>query len=57
MTQKERMLKGMLYDANDQKILDEQFPYMDLLPKFNNLPSSAIKEREQIGVKFYGKVF
>ena len=48
MTQKERMLKGMLYDANDQKILDEQFPYMDLLPKFNNLPSSAIKEREQL---------
>lgn len=31
MTQRERMMAGMLYDPGDKEIMDEQFPYLDLL--------------------------
>ena len=27
MTQKERMLSGMIYNPNDEEIMEEQFPY------------------------------
>lgn len=48
MTQRERMEKGMLYNPGDKEIMDEQFPYLDLLGNFNTLPSSAVKEREAL---------
>ena len=31
MTQKERMLSGMIYNPNDEEIMEEQFPYLDML--------------------------
>lgn len=46
MTQRERMLAGMLYDPGDKEIMEEQFPYLDLLAEFNALPSSAVEKRE-----------
>lgn len=48
MTQKERMEKGMLYDPNEKEIMDEQFPYLDLLPEFNALKSSETEKREKL---------
>lgn len=45
MTQKERMLSGMIYNPNDEEIMEEQFPYLDMLGEFNSLPSSAVKEQ------------
>lgn len=53
MTQKERMLKGMIYNPGDKEIMDEQFPYLDLLGEFNALPSSAVKEREELMKKMF----
>ena len=47
MTQYERMVKGMLYDPRDKKILDEQFPYQDKLWEFNKLKPSDIEKKEQ----------
>ena len=38
MTQKERMMAGMLYDPGDKEIMDEQFPYLDCLGEFNAIP-------------------
>lgn len=46
MTQRERMLSGMIYNPNDEEIMKEQFPYLDMLGEFNSLPSSAVEERE-----------
>lgn len=54
MTQKERLEKGMLYNPGDQEIMDEQFPYLDLLSEFNALPSSAVKQREALMKKMFG---
>ena len=41
------MVKGMLYDPRDKKILDEQFPYQDKLWEFNKLKPSDIEKKEQ----------
>ena len=53
MTQKERMLSGMIYNPYDEEIMEEQFPYLDMLGEFNSLPSSAVKEREELMKKMF----
>lgn len=54
MTQKERMLAGMIYNPNDEEIMKEQFPYLDMLGEFNALPSSAVGERQALMKKMFG---
>ena len=46
MSQKERMNKGLIYDAGDLEIMNEQLPYQDKLYEFNLLRPSQIKEKE-----------
>lgn len=46
MTQKERMMAGLIYDPGDEKILREQYPYLGRLKEFNDLPVDAEKERD-----------
>lgn len=55
MTQKERMEKGMLYNPGDKEIMDEQFPYLDLLPEFNALKSSETEKREVLMKKMFAQ--
>lgn len=38
MTQKERMMAGLIYDPGDEEILREQYPYLGRLKEFNDLP-------------------
>ena len=45
MTQKERMMAGLIYDPGDEEILREQYPYLGRLKEFNDLPVDAEKER------------
>ena len=40
MTQKERMVVGLIYDPADEEIAKEQFPYLDKLWEFNRLKPS-----------------
>ncbi|MBQ4253954.1 MAG: sugar O-acetyltransferase [Erysipelotrichaceae bacterium] len=47
MNDKERMLKGLLYDPDVKEIKDEQFPFQDRLWEFNQLKPSDIKEKEK----------
>ncbi|MBR0136825.1 MAG: sugar O-acetyltransferase [Erysipelotrichaceae bacterium] len=47
MTEKERMLKGLLYDPDVKEIKDEQFPYQDRLWEFNQLKPSDIEEKQK----------
>ncbi len=44
MTERERMDKGILYDPGDEEILAEQFPYLDELKEFNEVPSGEVKK-------------
>lgn len=53
MTQRERMERGMLYDPGDKEIMDEQFPYLDLLAEFNALKSSEVEKREALMKKMF----
>ena len=53
MTQKERMLQGMIYNPNDKEILKEQLPYLDMIAEYNALPSSAGKERDALMKKMF----
>lgn len=46
MTERERMDKGILYDPGDEEILAEQFPYLDELKEFNEVPSGEVKKRK-----------
>lgn len=55
MTQRERMEKGMLYNPGDQEIMDEQFPYLDLLAEFNALKSSETEKREELMKKMFAE--
>ncbi|MBQ1826759.1 MAG: sugar O-acetyltransferase, partial [Erysipelotrichaceae bacterium] len=47
MNDKERMLKGLLYDPDVKEIKDEQFPFQDRLWEFKQLKPSDIKEKEK----------
>ena len=47
MTQYERMVRGLLYDPNDEEILAEQFPLLDRLWEFNRLKPSDAEKKQQ----------
>ncbi len=57
MTEKEKMLAGEIYDANnDINLINERIKAKDLCYEYNNLRPSQIKEREEIMRKILGKV-
>lgn len=47
MTQRERMINGLIYDPMDEELLKEQFPFQDMLREFNQLKPSDIEKKEQ----------
>ena len=46
MTQYERMVKGLIYDPGDSKIIDEQVPWQDKLWEFNQLKTSDYDKKQ-----------
>ena len=49
MTEKEKMLAGMIYDANyDKNLIQERLKCKDLCYEFNQLRPSQIKEQTQL---------
>lgn len=49
MTEKEKMLSGMLYNANyDQEIINERTKTQDLCFEYNNLKPSNLIERDKV---------
>lgn len=55
MTERERMDKGILYDPGDEEILAEQFPYLDELKEFNEVPSGEVEKREEMMKKMFAQ--
>ena len=45
MTNKERMIQGMIYNPNDAEITGDQFVYTDKLWEFNQLKPSQLEEK------------
>lgn len=48
MTEKEKMLAGLDYDANDPELLTEVFHCKDLCQQYNNLPASDSKAQQAL---------
>lgn len=46
MTEKEKMLAGELYDANDSQLVEERLRCKELCQRYNNLPVRSGDERE-----------
>lgn len=56
MTEKEKMLAGMIYDANyDEELLEERRRCKELCYEFNHLRPSQEKEQEELIRKLFGK--
>ena len=56
MTEKEKMQKQMLYDANyDKELIEERIACKELCYDFNHLRPSQVKEQEEIIRKLFGK--
>ena len=56
MTEKEKMLQGILYDANELQLVQDRNTAKDLCYEFNHLRPSAVKEQEEIFKKLIGKI-
>lgn len=56
MTEKEKMLKGLLYDANyDEELLKERDACKEMCYDFNQLRPSQWKEQQEIIRRLFGK--
>ena len=55
MNQYERMIKGLVYDPNDEEILKMQFPYQDKLWEFNRLKPSDVKKKQEYMKKVFAE--
>lgn len=56
MTEKEKMLKQMLYDANyDKELLQDRMDCKDLCYEYNHLRPSQVEEQKEIIRKIVGK--
>lgn len=56
MTEKEKMLQGMIYDANyDKELEQERIACKKLCQQYNNLPIENIEERTKLIKKILGK--
>lgn len=47
MSQYERMKQGLIYDPNDEEIMNEQFPFYEKLYDFNRLRPSQMEEKQK----------
>ena len=56
MTEKEKMLAGMLHDANnDKELIEERVRAKDMCYEYNNLKPSDVKNQEKLLRKLLGK--
>lgn len=56
MTEKDKMLKGEIYNANyDEELISERIKVKDLCYLYNNLLPSKTEERRELLIKILGK--
>lgn len=55
MTEKEKMMSGELYDANDKELAEERLRCKDMCHEYNQLMPSRVKEQETLIKKIFGR--
>jgi hypothetical protein len=55
MTEKEKMLNGLIYDTEDSELVNDRMKCKDLCYEYNNTRPSDIKKRDEIIKKIIGK--
>ena len=48
MTEREKMLAGMLYDCGDKELLSQWHKAKNIIKEYNNLPSEAVEEKNRL---------
>ena len=56
MTEKEKMLHGMLYDGNDAQLVQDRNTAKDLCYEFNHLRPSDVKGQEKLLKNLLGEI-
>lgn len=56
MTEKEKMQKQLLYDANDTELVQERSLCKDICAQYNQLPYSAMTQRTELIKGLLGKI-
>lgn len=56
LTEKEKMIKGLIYDATDPQLTKDRETAEELNFKFNSLSPSKRKEKDEITKQLFGKV-
>lgn len=56
MTEKEKMLSQMLYNAAEEELVQDRIRAKDLCYDFNNLRPTAVEEKKELLKKLLGKV-
>jgi maltose O-acetyltransferase len=54
MTEKEKMLSGQLYDANDSELVKDRSNARELLNKINTIPEQPLDERQESIKQLFG---
>lgn len=55
MNEKQKMLNGMLYDANNENLPEERIRCKSLCAEYNKLPPELIEKRRELVKKIIGK--
>ncbi len=55
MTEKEKMLNGLIYDADDKELVNDRLACKDLCYEFNNLKPSEVEKKSAVIKKILGK--
>lgn len=56
MTNKERMISGLIYDPSDKEIVEEQIKYADILYNFNQTKPSELSKRTELLKLLFGSI-
>ena len=56
MTEKEKMLHGMLYDGNDAQLVQDRNTAKDLCYEFNHLRPSDVKGQKKLLKNLLGEI-
>ena len=56
MTEREKMISGLLYDASDKELVNDRINARMLFEEFNKTSITEVEKRESIYKKLFGKV-
>lgn len=55
MTEKDKMIAGEIYDANDSELVEERFVCKEICQAYNNVPVRELEKRRELLKQLLGK--